>query len=438
MSFFQHLAAASAPTSSVTKNGITKSVTKKEPAGASSFVKEVSSSTTKKSGGRGCVSASGGKNRPEKIDVTTCDILYIDEQIKKNLRSKISTLEDLHDNLTKLLWIADNGDSLDKKSAKTETLLLRRAIQDIEGGFGLTLYLLKTTDLLEEYKKIVEETKCNSFMRAPNGDDASSAAKTHRKVEIISSFLRIAKEYIDISSYQIKRATACDYCHGSSLRAGISESTLLCETCGAEMDLLDDAPTFRDAERVNMSSRYQYTSRGHFIDAMNRFEGKQNTVIPDDVINILKEQLRLHGLDVLTAKDKITKDHIYMFLEQGKLSDYYADINLIFFIITGINPPDITGHRPELLEMYDQLEDAYASVKDPQRMNSLNVNWKLYKLLQILDYECRKDDFFCLKTPAKQDEHGEKWHDMIEYLRHKYPDAKTTKGKRRWRHIKSF
>lgn len=427
MSFFQHLAEVQPVQGSKSAKSIKKDV--------GNFVTGHGTQTpsSKKKTGRNT-----NKTHQEEIDVTVCDILYIDEQIKRKLRSKISTLEELQDNLSKLLWITVNGDLLDSKRAKTETLVLRKAIQDIEGGFGLTLYLLKTTDLLEEYKKIIEETRCDSFMRAMPSEGESSSAKTHRKAEIISIFLRIAKEYIDISSYQIKHTAACDYCHGVVLTPGISESTLLCNTCGAEMDLLDDAPTFRDAERVNMSSRYQYTSRGHFIDAMNRFEGKQNTVIPDSVISALKEQLRLHGLSVSVAGDKITKDHIYMFLEQGKLSDYYADINLIFFIITSKNPPDITAYRTELLEMYDQLEDAYAYVKDPQRMNSLNVNWKLYKLLQLLDYQCQKDDFFCLKTPAKQDEHGEKWYDMIEYLRNKYPDAKTSKGKRRWRHIKSF
>ena len=119
------------------------------------------------------------------------------------------------------------------------------------------------------------------------------------------------------------------------------------------------------------------------------------------------------------------------------MSDYYADINLIYFMITGVNPPDITSYRGELLEMHDQLEEAYQEVKDDDRMNSLNVNWKLYKLLQLLDYLCKKDDFFCLKTPAKQGEHEQKWSDMIEYLQHKYPTAITSFGKKRWRHIRT-
>ena len=88
--------------------------------------------------------------------------------------------------------------------------------------------------------------------------------------------------------------------------------------------------------------------------------------------------------------------------------------------------------------MFDQTEEAYKEVKDFDRMNSLNVNWKLYKLLQLLDYPCKKDDFFCLKTPTKQGEHEEKWEEMIYLLQEKYPDAKTSKGKKRWRYIQTI
>jgi len=119
------------------------------------------------------------------------------------------------------------------------------------------------------------------------------------------------------------------------------------------------------------------------------------------------------------------------------MSKQYADINLIHFLITGEKPPDITRYRNELFEYIDQVDEAYEKVKDPIKINSLNVNWKLYKLLQILDYPCRRDDFFCLKTPSKQKEHEETWYNMIEYLSKKYPGARTPNGKPRWRHITS-
>lgn len=369
-----------------------------------------------------------------KIDVETCDILFIDEQIKRKLSSKISTLKEMQQDLVNLIWILKHSDDpVDRIGADKESAMLRRAIKDIEGGFDYSLYLLRTTDLLEEYKTLTAGAAAKSFIRDLRPRDE---AKIHRKNQIIVEFLRIAKQYANLENFKQKTRSIpiCEVCHGGgTLRESDDNSIYVCG-CGNQIEILDDAPTFKDAERVNMSTRYTYTCRGHFNEAMNRFEGKQNTIISQETLDILIREMKLHGL----SSETFTKDHLYMFLSENKLSDFYADINLIFFLITKTNPPDITKYRNELLEMFDQLEEAYKLVKDDERLNSLNVNWKLYKLLQLLDYPCKKDDFFCLKTPTKQGEHEEKWYAMIEYLRSQYPNVNTSYGKRRWRHVRTI
>ena len=378
-----------------------------------------------------------GSNKPtpqqtDKIDIESCDILFIDEQIKRKLTSKISTLEEMQQNLSNLLWILNNSeDPVDRIGANKESAILRRSIKDVEGGFEYALYLLKTSDMLEEYKTLTTGAAAKSFIRDLRPRDE---AKIFRKNQIIKDFLRIAKQYVDFENFKQKKGVpCCDVCHNGNLRESDDNSIYIC-TCGNQIEVLDDAPTFKDAERVNMSTRYTYTCRGHFNEAMNRFEGKQNTEIDQETLDILTREMQLHGLSPKT----FTKDHLYMFLSENRLSDFYADINLIYFLLTKINPPDITKYRAELLEMFDQLEEAYKFVKDDDRLNSLNVNWKLYKLLQLLDYPCRKDDFFCLKTPTKQGEHEEKWYAMIEYLKSQYPDVNTSYGKRRWRHVRTL
>lgn len=446
MSFFEYLPAAA-------KSKAKEATRKKSPSVSSASTSKTSSSfirapaprtttktSTTQSAKRSTPAAKKSKSDQngvfvDAIDVETCDITYIDEQIKKKLRSKIRILPDLQKDLAKLLWIIQSStDSVDKIHAKTESSILRRSIQDIEGGFELALYLLKTADLLEEYSKIVTETSSSSFVRVTKNTEGDD--KLYRKSQIRLEFLRIAKSYVTLENFHQKpQRIVCDACHATnSTRQQSSDDTTLVCKCGATIDMLDDTPSFKDAERVNMASRYTYTCRGHFNEAMNRFEGKQNTEIDQSVIDTLRSEIVLHGL----TNETVTKDHIYMFLSESKLSDYYADINLIYFLITNINPPDITIHRPELLEMFDQLEEAYQEVKDDDRLNSLNVNWKLYKLLQLLEFNCKKDDFFCLKTPTKQGEHEEKWYSMIEYLRGKYPKAVTASGKKRWRHIRTL
>lgn len=368
----------------------------------------------------------------EKLNMETSDITFIDSQIKERLSSKIETISELQEELLRMEWIEANGiDELDKSNARLQTIDIRKKIQDIELGAELGLYMFRSSQLIESYKELEGQLKKNSFVIRATRDEGKIKAINQIKLE----YLRIAKEYIDIESFKQKpQKLVCNSCKSDDLSPSENDSSILTCKCGNVIEILDDAPSFKDSERVNMASRYTYTCKGHFIEAMNRFEGKQNVEIKPEVISTLKKQIMLHKL----TKDTATKDHIYMFLSENKFSDYYADINLIYFMITNVNPPDITEYRNELLEMHDQIEEAYNEVKDKERLNSLNVNWKLYKLLQIIDYPCKKDDFFCLKTPAKQGEHEQKWHDMIEYLKTKYPSALTSKGKKRWRHMKTL
>lgn len=402
----------------------------KKPNDSNSFVPKKSNFSTKKTP----VAPRKSVEDDKKINMDSSDILFINEQIKKKLSSKLSTFDELKQDLTALIWILNNSNNaLDKIQANKERDILRRRMQDLEGGFEFGLYLLKTSDMIEEYKTLVSETSnSRSFMKEFVPKDS---AKIFRKNQIISDYLRIAKQYIILENvFNFKKTLICNACYGINLKESDDSSIFFCQECGNQVEVLDDAPTFKDAERVNMSSRYTYTCKGHFSEAMNRFEGKQNTEIGDDVIEILKKEMKLHGLD----ETNFTKDHLYLFLSENKLSDFYADINLIFFLITKINPPDITKYRSELLEMFEQLEEAYREVKSDDRLNSLNVNWKLYKLLQLLDYHCKKDDFFCLKTPTKQLEHEICWAEMIQYLMEKYPNIKTSGGKKRWRHIRTL
>lgn len=351
------------------------------------------------------------------------DILHIDAHIRDMLRKKISTIPELQKDLKTLAWIVNNSDDpLDRIQAKTDISILRRRIQDIENSFEYGFYILRTRDILEEYIEIHSKTKSRSFVSIGTVVDEKSIA---RKNSLIANYIRIAREYVEIDTFVSRSSKLVCTCGSTEFEQDLDEAIYTCKGCGNTLELLDDSPTYKDTDRVNMASRYQYTCRGHFIEAMNKYEGKQNTTIPAGVISLLKREMKNHNLTTETT----AKDHLYMFLSEKKLSAHYEDINLIYFIITEIEPPNITEYRSRLLELFDQQEEAYTEVKDPERTNSLNVNYKLYKLLQLIGYPCQKDDFYILRTRTKLEEHDEKWREIIEILRKKYPDQKV------WRFI---
>lgn len=372
---------------------------------------------------------SNPNNVNTKIEISVYDILYIDSQIFSILKNKESFLNSLTKKIKIYKWIVNNNpDPLDRKNASEQIPFLRSAYTDIKFGFHISLYILQSQDIVKEYKRILKQTKSNSFMKKSRNN--KTEALIYRKNELILRYLSIAKNYILTNNIIFKNnKTVCSNCFGCDFIASEDDAVLSCKHCGCVIEHLDDNPSFKDTDRANMSSRYMYTCKGHFDLAICNFEGNQNIEIEEEsnVLKLIKEEMVYHSLTDQT----VTKDHIYIFLNERKLSAYYEHINLLYFYITKKECPNISEYKNELLEMHDDIEKAYNNVKN-ERVNSLNVNYKLFKLLQILGFKCKKDDFYFLKTPNKLSEHDEIWREVIDYLRKLYPDAKTSKGYPKW------
>ena len=142
---------------------------------------------------------------------------------------------------------------------------------------------------------------------------------------------------------------------------------------------------------------------------MKKFQGKHNVnpAILQATVDIILLDMEFHNL----TSSAITKDQMYMFLIERKLSNHYDDINIIYHIITDYPCPEFSHLESELLELFEQQEKALEEVmndnKNDGRVNSINVYYKLCKLLQRVGYPCKKSDFYILKTKAKEDEHDE-------------------------------
>ncbi len=339
-----------------------------------------------------------------RIDTRDFNIFHIDSQIRKSLELKITSIPELREELGTTLWILENGENpVDKVLARHQVSVLRKRIQDLETTLELGLYLFRTSDILVEYRSLVAKSGPQSFVAQGNHREDSA---TLRKRELTSQFLCVAQEYVEIDHLnQPLEKIVCHDCDSFDFTFDDENSIYVCKNCRTEIEILDDSPSFKDTDRVNMSSRFSYSRRGHFIDAMRRFQGIQN-IDPKKiarVVKVLKEQMVLHSL----VADTVSKDHIYMFLSERRLSRHYEDLNLLYHIITGEQCHNISYLEDNLLDDFDKQEEKLSEVLEDERDNSLNVNYKLYKLLQRMSFPCRKDDFYILKTKTKEDEHDE-------------------------------
>ena len=344
------------------------------------------------------------------VDASEFNIFHIDSQIKDSIRKKTAIIPSLEQKISDLDWIANKSKTSsisERIKARKMIFDLRSEILNIEKGYELSLYLLSSQSILAEYKKLQQDNGNTSFVKVKTQNNPNVSKCSELKLR----FLCIAKRYIPIENFrQLTKKLSCSTC-GSFEFTQLENNVFSC-VCGAVTELMDDTPNFKDTERINMGVRYVYTRKAHFIDAMDQFEGKQNTNISPEVYQLLRKQMELHKL----TKETVTKDEIYMFLFENSLSQHYEDINLIYFVITGKAPPNISKLRARLIERNDRIEEVYPLAKDPDRINSLNVNFKLYKLLQLEGFPCKKDDFYILKTKTKIEEHQKVWYDMCDLL----------------------
>ena len=350
------------------------------------------------------------------------DILTIDAIIKNNFEKDIGTIDQMKEDISTLIMIQVRSPfESDQRTAQKEEEILRRRVQGIELGVGLSLYLLRSDALIEKYKRLLPKTRVALSKTQVNSEEIN---------QVVLEYLRVAKDYVELDNFKnlYPSGEQCPKCGSTIFHKTEENGITVCE-CGVAIDVLNVASSYNDSKRVNCSTRFKHNAKVYLEDAIDCFECKQGE-IPEETINLVLEQMELHGLTPQTVK----KDDIYRFLTVKKLSDNYKDINAIYCSVTGAKPPDLSKIRAELLEMSSQFEPVCKKVAT-KRTNALTVLWKLYMFLRLLDYPCNREDFYCLKTTTKQEEHQQTWDKIIEELVEMYPNDKTSSGKARWRHL---
>ncbi len=339
----------------------------------------------------------------------------IDKMIKENLRQKIRNKPIYEQELEKCISIVSGEIPGNKLKAIQKLKELRIIIQDIENRSELLLYMIKTEKMLLEYKKLISSASARSFINSGLVDNDEKLGELKQK------FLAVAVEYISISNLKsLITKLRCDDCVTSDIVQSEQDKLMfICTKCFKIIELLDETPSFHDTKRMNMSGKYTYSREGHFLDAIKCFQGKQNIDIKelDKAISKLKSIMEFHGL----TPDMVTKDQLYMFLEENEMAAHYDNIFIIHHIITGRPCADISEYEQDIMEEFRLQEKALAQTtlndENDTRVNSINVYYKLYKLLQRKGCSYNKGDFYMLKTDTKEKEHDAKmrsaWEDYL-------------------------
>jgi len=329
----------------------------------------------------------------------------------------------IHNNLVHLLK-EKNNDGLDEKN--------------------LNYYLIHSIPLLDRYKDISRKQVKIQFMGAINAPGSTD----HDLNIIIRDYLKLVKKYFPeeffknnlhemekyimtspISTLPLKlggkKQQKCQSCNVENMKIVNHDNNFVCENCGYIYDSVTNDISFKDMDRINISNKYQYDRRTHFKDCINQFQGKQNATIDPQVYKDLTEQFRLHHLipenheemPKETAFEKITKEHVMLFLKETDHTKHYEDVVLIHHQLTGKQPPDISHLENNLLHDFDELTTLYDKLyRNNERKNFINTQYVLFQLLKRWKYPCKKEDFNILKTIDRKYFHDTIMQELFEVL----------------------
>lgn len=347
------------------------------------------------------------------------DITAIDREIHQNFDSEFKKLPQYITKLSNLKSIK-NINCRAQSNLHKVIIDLENHIKELEDKTSYNFYIIDTAELLAKYQKILKSPMKMNFMGKSIKDDKE-------KLEVIEQYIRTASKYICIDVVQPDKnpkndKVICDNCGNCKNFDIIEDNIYICCDCSAQKSIIRQTSSYGDNERVNISSKYMYDRKIHFRDCINQYQGKQNSTIHQKVYDDLIDQFEKHHMlidnpDKKVKFSKITKGVVQMFLKDLGYTNHYENVHLIHYVLTGVNPDNISYIEDQLIDDFDTLTDLYDKLyKDINRKNFINTQHILYQLLMRHKHVCDRENFGILKTLDRRAFHDEICKSLFEEL----------------------
>jgi hypothetical protein len=329
----------------------------------------------------------------------------------------------------------DEDESSQLSSSLRRRLLQSKPPLQSDAETMKNFYFLDTMELIHEYKQTLQTPIKVDFLSLST-DSTIDDSVTPGKQEIISQYMDRIKPFswIDTPRAATSDSTTrtplqkCTICASTEL----TESTdfagvMICLECGNQETTMNLANSIRlnhnDSKRVNICSKYSYDKKSHFLNCINQYQGKHKTGIEPDILQRIEAELEKYNLIDHTKKTRrakyqnVTKEHIFLFVKELKLTKSYGDINLIHHLITGKPLNDVSHLTEKLLQDFDQFVQMHHK-EFPNEFERKNFNYQhlLYQLLMRHKYPCNPAEFNFLKTVDRRCFHDEICRKIFENL----------------------
>ena len=195
-----------------------------------------------------------------------------------------------------------------------------------------------------------------------------------------------------------------------------NEALLGCPSCGREEFILIDSekPSYKDPPRE--VTYFAYKKINHFNEWLAQFQAKENTDIPQDVIEAVMRELKKERI---SDPKKLKKDKIREVLQKLKFSKMYDHVQQIKNKIQQqMTMLTLSKEMEEKLQhMFKEIQPAFIKYCPANRSNFLSYPYVLYKLCQLLEMDEFLPCFQLLKSREKLYQQDQVWQKICQEMR---------------------
>lgn len=357
----------------------------------------------------------------EGVYTTDYDILNIHYSILHKYDTQLKNISIYNKNLQTLKReYNETAKPITKKALLQDIKLVEAEIISIQNETSKNEYLQNVGDLLLQYTQLNTEKKIISFRGKKNITEEELQQKIYigqKRLNIIGTYLEIAKKHIVINLiHQSSKKNECSQC---KFDYNLFEEEIdFCPNCGLEHKIILKIPVYTESPTTKA------TDEKNFIKEIQRFQGKQNLKISEDLVIDLDKYFISYNMNpgyvVKTLplnkdgeREGTTHDMLREALDKTGNSSYYEDINLIANVYWDYPLPDISHLESKILDDYKITQQAFLEIHK-NRTSSLNTQYRLYKHLQLVGWNCKPKQFKGIKTDSIAQKYAELWKQMCD------------------------
>jgi hypothetical protein len=247
----------------------------------------------------------------------------------------------------------------------------------------------------------------NYFVPPPTTDEHTQLhlqsridASPETKAELMDAYLKIVRSGSGAAAgAPAPEGASCSCCGSTRMVVYTLESMAVCSDCDAsEPVLLDnERPPSKDGGKDSMV--FAFKRLNHFSEWLAQIQGKENTVVPDDVYASVLAEFKKQQITNMVS---VTPTQIRTILKKNGYSKYYEHATSILHHLNGTPAKTIPPALEEKLRaMFRQIQIPFVNSSPPERKNFLSYSYVLHKFVELLGEDQYLAKFRLLKSRDK-------------------------------------